>query len=94
MGSDSNAISIERRRPTRRGSAQVLAASGVAPIALYARLMRVSCQVTEAAQPGIHAEQQKIYEAACSEGPGYILIEATPPDQVAVVFRDSSVRDS
>ena len=38
-----------------------------------------SCQVTEAAQPGINAEQQKIYEAACSEGPGYILIEATPP---------------
>ena len=38
-----------------------------------------TCQVTEAAQPGINAEQQKIYEAACSDGPGYILIEATPP---------------
>ena len=38
-----------------------------------------SCQVTEATQPGINAEQQKIYEAACSEGPGYILIAATPP---------------
>jgi hypothetical protein len=38
-----------------------------------------TCQVTEAAQPGMNAEQQKIYEAACSEGPGYILIESTPP---------------
>ncbi|MDQ3125748.1 MAG: hypothetical protein M3Q74_09110, partial [Pseudomonadota bacterium] len=38
-----------------------------------------TCQVTEAVQPGINAEQQKIYEAACSEGPGYILIAATPP---------------
>ena len=38
-----------------------------------------TCQVTEAAQPGMNAEQQKIYEAVCSEGPGYILIAATPP---------------
>ena len=38
-----------------------------------------ACQVTEAAQPGINAEQQKIYETACSEGPGLILIESTPP---------------
>ena len=38
-----------------------------------------ACQVTEAAQPGMNAEQQKIYEAACSEGPGLILIESVPP---------------
>lgn len=38
-----------------------------------------ACSVTEASQPGINAEQQKIYEAACSEGPGLILIESTPP---------------
>lgn len=38
----------------------------------------LACQVTEATQPGVTAEQQKIYEAACSEGPGYILIAATP----------------
>ncbi|MDO9077372.1 MAG: hypothetical protein Q7U72_07965 [Brevundimonas sp.] len=38
-----------------------------------------ACSVTEAAQPGINTEQQKIYEAACSEGPGLILIESTPP---------------
>lgn len=39
----------------------------------------VSCQVAEATQPGINTEQQKIYEAVCTEGPGYILIAATPP---------------
>ena len=38
-----------------------------------------SCQVTEAVQPGVDATQQKIYEAACAEGPGYILIGSTPP---------------
>jgi hypothetical protein len=38
-----------------------------------------TCQVTEAAQPGMNAEMQKIYEAACSEGAGLILIESTPP---------------
>jgi len=38
-----------------------------------------NCQVTEAVQPGINAELQKIYEAACAEGPGYIMIAATPP---------------
>ena len=38
----------------------------------------VSCQVSEAAQPGINAEQQLIYEAACADGPGFILIASTP----------------
>jgi len=38
-----------------------------------------TCQVTEAVQPGVSAEQVPIYEAACAEGPGYILIAATPP---------------
>ncbi|MGV8929721.1 MAG: hypothetical protein ACOH1E_08205 [Brevundimonas sp.] len=39
----------------------------------------ISCQVTEATNPGVDADDQKIYEAACSEGPGYILLAATPP---------------
>jgi hypothetical protein len=38
-----------------------------------------TCVVTEAIQPGVDPEQRKIYEAACAEGPGYILIAATPP---------------
>lgn len=39
----------------------------------------LTCQVTEAANPGVTAEQVKIYEAACATGPGYILIASTPP---------------
>jgi hypothetical protein len=38
-----------------------------------------TCSVTEAIQPGVDPEQRKIYEAACAEGPGLILIAATPP---------------
>ena len=38
-----------------------------------------ACQVTEALQPGVDPEQRKIYEAVCAEGPGYILVAATPP---------------
>ena len=39
----------------------------------------LTCQVTEAANPGVTAEQVKIYEAACTVGPGYVLIASTPP---------------
>ena len=39
----------------------------------------LTCQVTEAVNPGVTAEQMKIYEAACASGPGYILIASTPP---------------
>ncbi|RZJ05167.1 MAG: hypothetical protein EON89_04955 [Brevundimonas sp.] len=39
----------------------------------------MTCQVTEAVNPGVTAEQAKIYEAACAAGPGYILIASTPP---------------
>ncbi|HWQ85701.1 hypothetical protein [Brevundimonas sp.] len=39
----------------------------------------LTCQVTEASNPGMTAEQAKIYETACAGGPGYILIASTPP---------------
>lgn len=41
-----------------------------------------NCQVTEATLPGITLEQQPIYEAACAEGPGYIVIASTPPQAI------------
>lgn len=70
-------------RATRQRAAPPPAAATPEEIRAAAQALVVAagatCQVTEAAQPGINAEQQKIYEAACSEGPGYILIEATPP---------------
>ena len=42
-----------------------------------------SCQVTEAIEPGVTAEQQSIYEAVCAEGPGYIVIASTPVQAIS-----------
>lgn len=41
-----------------------------------------ACQVTEASQPGTNAERQAMYEAACAEGAGYIVIASTPPQAI------------
>jgi hypothetical protein len=38
----------------------------------------IDCQVTEAINPGVVGESQ-VYETACAQGPGYILIASTPP---------------
>lgn len=39
----------------------------------------LTCQVTEAVNPGTTADQRLIYEAACADSAGYILIAGTPP---------------
>jgi hypothetical protein len=39
----------------------------------------LTCQVTEAINPGVVAGQVKVYEVACASGPGYILMASTPP---------------
>ncbi len=38
----------------------------------------LTCELTEASNPGLIAEAQ-VYEAACANAPGYILIASTPP---------------
>lgn len=38
----------------------------------------VTCQLTEAVNPGVVGESQ-VYETACANGEGYILIASTPP---------------
>lgn len=38
-----------------------------------------ACVVSEAVLLGQDAQQQSIYEAACSGGPGYIVVASTPP---------------
>lgn len=73
----------ERRRRAERGEA-------VAPVnADPARVLRLAgevaasagldCRVTEASHPGVTPEEAPIYEAACAEGSGYVLIASTPP---------------
>lgn len=74
---------VPDNRATRQRAAPPPAVATPEEITAAAQALIVAaggtCQVTEATQPGVDATQQKIYEAACSEGPGYILIESTPP---------------
>lgn len=46
---------------------------------LLATASGLTCQVTDAANPGVTAEQIKTYEAVCATGPGYVLIASAPP---------------
>jgi hypothetical protein len=74
-----------RQRTPRQQPAAVAVATPEQIMAEAQSLLTASgstCQVTEAVQPGATAEQQKIYEAACSQGPGYILVASTPPQVV------------
>ncbi|MGZ9099111.1 MAG: hypothetical protein ACXW3O_05350 [Brevundimonas sp.] len=51
----------------------------VAAAQVQATAAGLDCRVTDASQPGVNAEQLPIYEAACADGPGYILVSTTPP---------------
>ena len=81
---DTLPVRSDREPVSRTGRQRPPAAAVVTPeqikAAAQAQLVAagVSCQVSEAAQPGVNAEQQLIYEAACTDGPGYILIASTP----------------
>lgn len=39
----------------------------------------LDCQVTEAIALGQTAAQEAVYEAVCATGPGYLLVNSTPP---------------
>lgn len=39
----------------------------------------INCQVTEANLLGVTAEQTSMYEAACATGPGFMVVNSTPP---------------
>ena len=69
------------RRPAR-GQPAAAAPSAEAILAEAQNQMTASgktCQVSEAVMLGRDAQQQSIYEAACSGGPGYIVVASTPP---------------
>lgn len=78
IGGDRSTRTQRSQRPQRPAPAatpeEVKAAAQV-----QATAAGLTCQVTEAVNPGVTAEQVKIYEAACATGPGYILIASTPP---------------
>ena len=69
----------DRPEPARAAVAPPTAEEILAAAQVQATAAGLGCQVTEATQPGVTAEQFPIYEAACATGPGYILVAATPP---------------
>lgn len=73
----------ERRRRAERGEAIAPTNANPAQILAAAQTVAASagldCRVTTASHPGVDARETPIYEAACAEGQGYVLIASTPP---------------
>ncbi|MBJ7483212.1 hypothetical protein [Brevundimonas sp.] len=53
------------------------------------------CRVAEAKQLGRTAENASIYEAVCQAGPGYLVINSTPPQAVScIVAAQAATQDA
>lgn len=80
----------EGRRPQRRQQQQQQAPAAPTPeeikAAAQAQLTAagLTCELTEATNPGTIAEAQ-VYEAACANASGYILIASTPPQNFSCI---------
>lgn len=72
----------ERRRRAARG--EMVAPDNASPAQIVAAAQSVAasagldCQVTAASHPGVDAREAPIYEAACAQGQGYVLVASTP----------------
>lgn len=51
----------------------------VAAAQALARATDIDCRVSQATRIGSSANRKSVYEAVCIDGPGYILIDETPP---------------
>lgn len=75
-----------RQRP--RGRAEAAAAPTAEEIRAAAQAQltaaNLSCTLTDAANPGVIGESQ-VYEAACANAEGYILIASTPPQAFSCI---------
>lgn len=76
----------ERRRRVERG--EMIAPDNPSPAEVIAAAQSVAasaglnCSVVAAAHPGVDAQESPIYEAACTEGQGYLLIASAPPQSI------------
>lgn len=74
----------ERRRRAERGEA--VAPTNATPRQILraaqelATAAGLECQVTEASLLGVDAREAPIYEAACAEGPGQLMVASTPTE--------------
>ena len=77
----------ERRRRAERGEAVAPTNAQPAEILIAAQALATSagldCRMTEASHPGVDATEAPIYEAACADGPGYLLIASTPTQSIS-----------
>jgi hypothetical protein len=84
-GTQTGPEASERVQPQRRGRSLRREPAAPTPeqnlTAARAMLSTLgkSCQATEASYLGQDAQRQKLYEVACSDGPGYLLLGSTPP---------------
>lgn len=77
-----------RQQATREPSAEENLAAAQAALTA----MNASCTVTEAKLLGETAEKNRLYEAACSAGPGYVVQASTPPAGEDCLLLDSQAR--
>lgn len=76
----------ERRRRVERG--EMIAPDNPSQAEIMAAAQSVAasagldCQVTSASHPGVDAQESPIYEAACTEGQGYVLVASAPPQSI------------
>jgi len=72
----------ERRRRAERGEAVAPSSASRGQILRAAQDLAASagleCQVTDASLMGVDPNEAPIYEAACAEGPGQLMIASTP----------------
>ncbi|MBU1385641.1 MAG: hypothetical protein KKG14_07580 [Alphaproteobacteria bacterium] len=68
-------------RQNRRasGAATPTAGENAATVQAMLTTASVDCRVLEATLVGVTAEEHPTYEASCVDGPGYLVIGATPP---------------
>lgn len=72
----------QRLRRAERGEAIAPSTTNPAEVLAAAQAVAASaglnCNMTAASHPGVDAQEAPIYEAACAEGPGYLLIASNP----------------
>lgn len=67
------------RNRNRRAEPEMSAEEARAQAQTLATTAGLTCQVSEAKLLGRDAERQSLFEAACSDGPGYLILASTPP---------------
>lgn len=69
----------ERQARNRNNPPPATPAENMAAAQAIATATSTPCQVTSAELRGVTPTQEKLYEAVCATGPGFVFISSTPP---------------